>query len=123
MLKSWVRMEKNKRGKANALDLVELIVVIVLGWIGKKLLDSLWKGMIGAFRKIFAGRNSNEARRSLLYELGYKILLFSAHILEVGEEQAKLAIDQAIHTKDPTLTSGLKILAMLLKSSLADMTK
>ena len=110
-------MENNSRGKVNALDLVELLIAVVLTWIGEKLLDSLWKGMIGTIRKILAGRSLNEVSRKIMRELGYKILLWEAHILEVDDKLAKLSLDQVIHMKDPMLTSSIKFLVKLLRNA------
>lgn len=73
--------------------------------------------MIGVIHKIFAGRNSNEDSGKVIRELGYKMLLWEARILEVDEEQIKLAIGQAMRTEKLMMKSVLKILVMMLKST------
>ena len=110
-----MRMEKNERGKTNALDLVEILITIVLGWIGKKLLDSLWKGVISAIRKILAGRNSNEVSRHIMRELGDKTLVWVADMLGIDEEQHRLIMYQTVHTKGPSLLTGINVLARYFK--------
>jgi hypothetical protein len=83
-------MEKNKRGKVNALDLVELLIVIVLGWIGERLLDSLWKGTLGRIRKKLARRKSNEASIEILRKLANKALLLEARYLGIDPKEVEL---------------------------------
>jgi hypothetical protein len=92
-------MQKNKRESINAFDLVELLIAIILTWIGEKLLDSLWKSITGAIHRRSADKNIRRTNRILLFKLGNRLLLWVAHVLRVDEKLTRLTIEQANNVK------------------------
>jgi hypothetical protein len=114
-------MEKNnRRGKVNAIDLVEALILVVVGWIGEKLLDSLLKGVVSALSKILARRrSSNKERRNIgVNELGWAIVLSVARFLEIDAAEVKSSIDLARAANKSSFTASIEIVGKMLTLSI-----